>query len=98
MSVAIVSYSDSRIQHRVVLDRESTSIGRSLEQDIVLSDVLVSRQHAVITREGNAWILLDQNSTHGTYLNSVRIHQANLKPGDVVQIGSLKGKKLTFLI
>ena len=98
MPVAIVSYSDSNTQHSVVLDRESTSIGRSPDQDIVLSDVLVSRQHAVITRDGNTWTLSDHNSTHGTYLNSVRIQQAILKPGDVLQIGSLKGKKLKFLI
>lgn len=97
MPAAIISYSDSNTQHRVVLDRESTSIGRSPEQDIVLSDVLVSREHAVITRDGNAWTLSDQNSTHGTYLNSVRIQQAILKPGDVLQLGSPKAKKLRFV-
>ncbi|HEX4321165.1 MAG TPA: SpoIIE family protein phosphatase [Acidobacteriaceae bacterium] len=98
MPAIVLSYSDSDGQHSLVLDRASISIGRSPDRDIVLHDALVSRQHAVITRDGEVWTISDQKSTHGTYLNSVRIQQEILKPGDVLQLGSLNGRELRLLV
>jgi phosphoserine phosphatase RsbU/P len=98
MPVAILRYFDSDGQHSAVLDRVSTSIGRSPEHDIVLPEALVSRHHAVITRDGNTWTISDQDSTHGTYLNSERIQRAILKSGDILQLGSIKARKLRFLV
>jgi len=98
MPVSILNYSDSDGQHNVALDRASVSIGRSPDRDIVLHDALISRHHAVITREGDTWTVSDENSTHGTFLNAVRIQQAVLKSGDVLHIGSLQGKKLQFVV
>jgi len=89
-------YLDSDGQHTIVLDRASTSVGRSPDRDIILHDPLVSRHHALITREGSVWTILDQNSTHGTYLNSTRVSRATLNSGDVLQLGSLHGQKLQF--
>jgi len=98
MSVATLSYCDSDGQHNIVLDRDSISIGRSPDRDIVLNDPLVSRQHAVITRDGNTWAVSDQESTHGTYLNSARVQHALLTTGDILQMGSPKGMMLEFLV
>ena len=89
-------YSDPDGQHTVVLDRPSTSIGRSPGQDVVLRDPATSRQHAVILRDGETFTVVDQNSTHGTFLNGVRVQRAVLAPEDVLQLGSLKGPKLQF--
>jgi sigma-B regulation protein RsbU (phosphoserine phosphatase) len=93
-----LSYSDADGPHIVDLDRESTSIGRSPGQDIVLSDPSVSRHHAVIRREGDTCTVVDQNSTYGTFLNAVRVERSELKVGDVLQIGSVKGPQLRFHI
>ena len=98
MAVTLLRYLDVDGPHNVVLDRASTSIGRSPDRDVVLQDALVSRQHAVITRDGDTWTVSDPISTHGTYLNGARIRQAILKPGDVLQFGSLNGKRLRFLV
>jgi phosphoserine phosphatase RsbU/P len=98
MSVSSLNYSDSGGQHSVALDRTSVSIGRSTNRDIVLHDTLVSRHHAVITRDGSTWTISDESSTHGTFLNGNRIQQAVLKSGDVLHIGSLKGTKLLFVV
>ena len=97
MPLALLSYSDADGQHSADLDQASTSIGRSPDRDIVIKDPLVSRQHAVITRDGGTWSVSDQESTHGTYLNSVRIRSAILSSGDVLQLGSPGGMQLRFL-
>jgi serine phosphatase RsbU (regulator of sigma subunit) len=96
MDTISLSYSDADGQHIIDLDRESTSIGRSPGKDIVLSDASVSRHHAVILREGNICTVVDQNSTYGTFLNSVRVERSVLKTGDVLQMGSVKGPQLKF--
>jgi phosphoserine phosphatase RsbU/P len=96
MAIITLSYSDANGPHSIDLDRDSTSIGRSPNQEFVLNDPCVSRHHAVIVREGNTYTVVDQNSTHGTFLNSKRVERAVLKFGDVLQMGSLKGPQLRF--
>jgi sigma-B regulation protein RsbU (phosphoserine phosphatase) len=96
MNNADISYSDAGGHHNVSLSQDSTSIGRAQDQDIVLSDPSVSRRHALIVREGDVYSVVDQKSTHGTFLNSMRVSRAVMKHGDVLQIGSLKGPELRF--
>jgi len=96
MAIITLSYSDANGPHSIDLDRDSTSIGRSPNQDVVLNDPCVSRHHAVILREDETYTVIDQNSTHGTFLNAVRVERAVLKFEDVLQMGSLKSPKLRF--
>jgi sigma-B regulation protein RsbU (phosphoserine phosphatase) len=96
MGTPTLCYSDADGLHSVDLDRDSTSIGRSPSQDIVLSDRYVSRHHAVIVREGDIYTVVDQNSTHGTFLNATRVERAILNSGDILQMGSLKSLQLRF--
>jgi phosphoserine phosphatase RsbU/P len=96
MELLTLRYSNADGAHSVDLDRESTSIGRSPNQDVVLGDSAVSRHHAVIVREGDTYTVVDQNSTHGTFLNAVRVDRAILKPEDILQMGSLNGPQLRF--
>jgi phosphoserine phosphatase RsbU/P len=96
MDIVTLSYSDSSGHHSIPLDRESTSIGRSQGQDVMLSDPCVSRQHALILREGDRYTIVDRNSTHGTFVNSVRVGRSVLQFNDVLQMGSLNGPRLRF--
>jgi two-component system NtrC family sensor kinase len=62
-------------------------IGRKSEQ-IQLTDNGASRRHAEILREDGAWMLVDLNSSNGTYLNGRRlVGQARLKHGDQIRVG-----------
>jgi phosphoserine phosphatase RsbU/P len=96
MGIVTLSYSDSSGHHSIPLDRESTSIGRSQGQDVMLSDPCVSRQHALILREGDRYTIVDRSSTHGTFVNSVRVGRSVLQFNDVLQMGSLNGPRLRF--
>src|SRR5271170_6097190 len=96
MGIIRIKYIDADGPHSVNLDRDSTSIGSSTNQDIVLNDPCVTRLHAIIVRNGDTYMVIDQNSTHGTFLNATRVERAVLTFGDVLQMGSLKGPELRF--
>ena len=64
-----------------------TAIGRAQENDIVITDALVSRHHAQITLDGGTCQITDLGSGNGTFLNGERINGSKcLRPGDVVRI------------
>ena len=79
---------------RFLLDADVTTVGRHPDSDIFLDDVTVSRRHADVVREGGAFVVRDQGSLNGTYVNRARVEQATLAGGDEVQIGKYR---LVFL-
>lgn len=63
-------------------------LGRGTDNDIVLSDLRVSRQHGMITVRGRDCIVSDLGSPNGLFVNSVRITGPQaLKEGDRVRMG-----------
>ena len=76
----MITYADEDGQHSIPLDGEPVTIGRAPGQTIVLRDPSVSRQHAAIVREGDGFVVVDQESTHGTYVNGTRVSRAVLSP------------------
>jgi pSer/pThr/pTyr-binding forkhead associated (FHA) protein len=75
---------------RFILESDVTKAGRHPESDIFLDDITVSRRHAEFRRGPNGDEVRDVGSLNGTYVNRERIEQAELKSGDVVQIGKFK--------
>ncbi len=69
---------------------ETTTIGRALENDIVITSRRVSREHARIRQEGWRRMVEDLGSTNGTYLNDTLIHTPmELRDGDRIEIGDV---------
>ena len=79
---------------RLLLNQPLT-VGREKYNDLVLNDLLVSRQQSVIQIEKDHFIVRDLNSRNGTFLNNSRIDKADLQNGDIVKIG---GFEFTFRI
>jgi pSer/pThr/pTyr-binding forkhead associated (FHA) protein len=73
------------------LVKKLISIGRRVENDLVIDDPRVSRRHAQLraNQEQGQFVLIDLNSTGGTFVNGRRINQSILYPGDVISIGGL---------
>ena len=70
------------------LDKDSTSLGRDPDNDIVINDPQISRQHARITRQGGLMVIGDLGSTNGTFVNGVRLTGSHtLTSGDVISLG-----------
>ena len=65
-----------------------TRIGRGLECNVILTDPLTSRVHAVIVYTREAWWLRDHDSRNGTYVNGQKIDEARLVDGCVLKVGS----------
>jgi FHA domain len=63
-------------------------IGRHYECDVVLSNCTVSRRHARLVHRDGTWILQDLESTNGTTVNAIRVGRCELRPGDLVTLGS----------
>jgi pSer/pThr/pTyr-binding forkhead associated (FHA) protein len=73
-----------------LLSEETTSIGRAVENDIVITSRRVSREHAHVCRDGRRMVLVDMGSTNGSFLNDERVlAPAELRDGDRVSIGSV---------
>jgi pSer/pThr/pTyr-binding forkhead associated (FHA) protein len=69
------------------------NIGRRLENQLVIDDPRVSRNHAQLRAIKGRFVLFDLNSTGGTFVNGQRTSQTVLYPGDVI---SLAGVTLIF--
>jgi class 3 adenylate cyclase len=89
---AYVVFHDGGGSQRVVTledERSPITIGRRLDNDIVLSwDSEASRRHAHLAQTGEGWALVDDESRNGSYLNGERVTgQRPLRDGDVFRFG-----------
>ena len=64
-------------------------IGRSLDNDVVIHDVLASRHHAFLTATPVGTEIRDAHSINGTFVNGIGVGSAVLAEGDVVTIGNV---------
>ncbi|MCI0517859.1 MAG: FHA domain-containing protein, partial [Woeseiaceae bacterium] len=71
----------------VDMDRPRLLIGRSDHNDLCVNSKYISRHHALLVRHGRATLLMDLNSTNGTYVNSRRVSNHVLQHEDVISVG-----------
>lgn len=72
------------------LGQDLVTVGRHRESDIFLNDITVSRRHAELRRDGNAYAVSDLGSLNGTYVNRSRVDSSPLTSGDELQIGKFR--------
>lgn len=80
------------IVNRQMIPIESTifRLGRQLENDIVFHEEFVSRFHAEIRFDAGIFVLFDNESTGGTYVNGRKIDRCVLNSGDLISIGTIQ--------
>ena len=79
------------------LDQISNTIGRDTESTIVLNHPSISKKHAKIDYDAqtNTAFLFDLNSTHGTFINDMKLspnQSIKLKSGDIISFGQSETK------
>jgi FHA domain-containing protein len=68
-----------------------TTLGRDVNNGIVLDDPFASAEHAVLTYRGRNWYVEDLQSTNGTFVNGVPVEGVGpLGFGDEVQVGEIR--------
>ena len=83
---------DGVVIKEVQLTKDRTTLGRRPYNDIVIDNLAVSGEHAVMQMSGAQVFLEDLNSTNGTYVNGKAIKKQQLQNGDTVEIGKYKIK------
>ena len=83
---------DGVVIKEVQLTKDRTSLGRRPYNDIVIDNLAVSGEHAVLQLAGNDVHIEDLNSTNGTYLNGKAVKKQLLQNGDTVEIGKYRIK------
>jgi adenylate cyclase len=85
--MARLSVEVSGVTQTFPINEKGISIGRALENDIVLQHAFISRRHAVVELRGReAWVR-DLDSRNGLSVNRLRVKEERLGDGDVIQIG-----------
>ena len=85
---AVVISEKGGAERREVFEGTEVSVGRVRGNDLVLSKGNVSKRHARLTQKDGRFVVVDQNSTNGTYVNRQRIVQATIvREGDRIYIG-----------
>lgn len=71
------------------IDKLITTIGRREDNDLVIDNLRVSRVHAQIRQIKQKHVLFDLDSTSGTQVNGIKVHQHTLNHGDVIEIADV---------
>ena len=85
---------DGVVIKEVQIIKDKTTLGRRPYNDIVIDNLAVSGEHAVIFATGDDVYLEDLGSTNGTTVNGQPIKKHLLQSGDVVDIGKYRLKYL----
>src|SRR5919112_5789674 len=83
---------DGVVIKEVQITKDKTTLGRRPYNDIVIDNLAVSGEHAVLQMTGNEVHLEDLNSTNGTYINGKAVKKQLLQNNDTVEIGKYKIK------
>lgn len=90
LDTPVLYYEEGTIQEQSwPLEGDTLSIGRTRKNDVPLPhDAQISRNHCILRREGDRWMVEDLKSTRGTLVNGKKIRQpAELSDGDAIQCG-----------
>jgi len=89
MTVNLVFFSKSGRRKDITLDDGVTIVGRRPDCDIRIPLLYVSRKHCRFICKEDQTVVQDLGSANGTFLNSERIMEAVVGPGDKVGVGSV---------
>lgn len=78
---------DNVAQREYAISEGPVTIGRLPGNTVHIENLAVSGHHARIVREAEHWVLYDENSTNGIYVNGLKVTKAALESGDTILVG-----------
>lgn len=82
-----IKYQDKTESYNIT--NVETQIGRTNDNDLVLSSTTISRKHAKIEFNGASFEITDLNSTNHVIVNGAFVERALLKNGDIIGLGEV---------
>lgn len=81
---------DGVVVKEALLTKDRSTIGRRPYNDVVIDNLAVSGEHALIQMVGDTAVLEDLGSTNGTFVQGQRVTRQPLQGGEVIQLGQSK--------
>ena len=97
MSDAWFEVKEGTEKRQVAIEKDPFTIGRRTGNDLRLDGADVSREHAVVSRDGEQYVLRDSKSRFGTFVNGMQVSEKALGHGDRVRLGQSGGVEILFL-
>ncbi len=83
----LVIFLDDKVLKEVALNKDRITLGRRPHNDVVIDNLAVSGEHAVLLREADGYVVQDLGSTNGSYINGKPVKRAPFREGDSLDIG-----------
>src|SRR5699024_8740582 len=78
------------IKYRLKFNEGVITLGRNVNNSIVINNPAISNHHLRIFYKNNQWHLKDMNSTNGTFVNYYKVSECPLKIGDLIYVSGVK--------
>src|SRR5689334_25306844 len=75
---------------KYALATDEVRIGKAPDNDVVIDHPTVSRNHLVVRRQGDRFLVEDLGSTNGTFIDGAQVREAYLRPGALLEVGDVK--------
>jgi transcriptional regulator with GAF, ATPase, and Fis domain len=77
-------------QRDYVVTKDTIRIGTAADNELVLNDETVSRNHAEILKTKDGYLIRDLNSTNGTFVGNVKVKEVFLSASSIIKVGKTK--------
>ena len=91
---ALLVTSGERKGQSLAFEGDLLRIGKNPDNDLVLEDTTVSREHCQIVRDPKGYLVRDLGSTNGTLLDGAEVREGYLRPGSLITVGRIELKVL----
>src|SRR5258708_5775336 len=95
-SFVVINPSGNRT--RAVIEPLPFTVGRQADNQLVLRDSRISRQHVRISKNENGYVLEDLNSRHGVFVNGTQVKRHELKNSDSIEFGVQDSYRMIFMV
>jgi len=79
---------DGETLNELTIERKRVLVGRSVHNDMSIGSNFISRHHVMFARFGSTTLLMDLNSTNGTFVNSRRVSNQVMVHDDIISLGN----------